>query len=90
MKQEAHWLKTMGSSPMIRWKKGQNIVTAQTVSEHFAVSYIFSNYSAPHSQNRSFRAIFLLMWLLRQRNFQNYAHSCKHDSQIYENCLGSE
>ena len=25
---------------MIRWKKGQNIVTAQTVSEHFAVSYI--------------------------------------------------
>ena len=40
MKQEAHWLKTMGSSPMIRWKKGQNIVTAQTVSEHFAVSYI--------------------------------------------------
>lgn len=30
----------MGSSPMIRWKKGQNIVTAQTVSEHFAVSYI--------------------------------------------------
>ena len=22
------------------WKKGQNIVTAQTVSEHFAVSYI--------------------------------------------------
>ena len=40
MKQEAHWLKTMGSSPMIRWKKGQNIVTAQAVSEHFAVSYI--------------------------------------------------
>ena len=25
---------------MIRLKKGQNIVTAQTVSEHFAVSYI--------------------------------------------------
>ena len=25
---------------MIRWKKGQNIVTAQAVSEHFAVSYI--------------------------------------------------
>uniref|UniRef100_UPI0026DD048B hypothetical protein n=1 Tax=Roseburia inulinivorans TaxID=360807 RepID=UPI0026DD048B len=49
-----------------------------------------SNSRAPHSQNRSFRAIFLLMWLLRQRNFQNYAHSCKHDSQIYENCLGSE
>ena len=40
MKQEAHWLKTMGSSPMIRWKKGQNIVTAQAVSEYFAVSYI--------------------------------------------------
>ena len=40
MKQEAHWFKTMGSSPMIRWKKGQNIVTAHTVSEHFAVSYI--------------------------------------------------
>jgi hypothetical protein len=32
----------------------------------------------------------LLMWLLRQRNFQNYAHSCKHDSQICENYLGSE
>ena len=40
MKQEAHWLKTMGSSPMIRWKKGQNIVTAQAVSEYFVVSYI--------------------------------------------------
>ena len=33
-------------------KKGQNIVTAQTVSEHFAVSYIFNNYSAPHSQKK--------------------------------------
>ena len=30
------------------------------------------------------------MWLLRQRNFQKYAHSCKHDSQFYENCLGAD
>ena len=62
-------------------EKRTNIVTAQTVSEHFAVSYIFSNYSAPHSQNRSFRAIIFAHVVLRQRNFQNYAHSCKHDSQ---------
>ena len=48
------------------------------------------NYSEPHSQNRSFRAYFLLMWLLRQRNFHKSDHSCKHASQIYENCPGFE
>ena len=28
--------------------------------------------------------------LIRHKNFQNYAHSCKQDSQIYANFPGSE
>ncbi len=50
----------------------------------------FCNYSEPHSQNRLCEAFLLLMWLLRPINFQNIAHSCKHDAQYFENLHGSE
>ena len=59
----------------------------EAIKKAFITNFSHVNYSAPHSQNRIFDAFLLLMWLLRQRNFQNYAHSCKHDSQIMKIAL---